>query len=266
MKNIGVIGYGFVGSAVAEGFKKVANVLVYDKYKNLDEFEMVVNKSEIIFVCVPTPQKPNGDIDLSIMDEVMFKLSEKIEDTDNKIIVLKSTITPGTTDSYVKKYPNLKIIFNPEFLTEANSFGDFINPSRTVLGGDDKYCKIVSEIYHKLYENNPRPIYLTCAISAELVKYVCNSFLALKIGYFNEIYQLCEKLDINYEDVKSMVTSDPRIGGSHTNIPGSDGKFGWGGNCFTKDTNAFYNQSLKNGVDLSILGTAIKSNEKIRKS
>ncbi len=259
MAKIGIIGHGFVGEAVEHGFKAKNEVKIYDKYKKSDTFEETINESEVIFICLPTPYKDNR-IDLSIMDETIKKINALAKGTD-KIVVIKSTAIPGTTDKYSKKYPNLNFCFNPEFLREKHHISDFINADRTVIGADKEKVK---ERMGKLYkENFPTiPIFTSSQSAAELSKYMANSFLATKVIFANEIYDLCKKLNIDYGDVKEMVVSDRRIGNSHLDITEERG---YGGKCFPKDIIAFLALFKELKVDHSLLATVHEKNNKIRK-
>jgi nucleotide sugar dehydrogenase len=260
MTKIGIIGYGFVGEAVEYGFKANNEIKIYDKYKNYNAFEETINDSEIIFICLPTPYKDNK-IDLSIIDETIEDISKLAEDT-NKIIVIKSTAIPGTTEKYSKKYQKLNFCFNPEFLREKHHLQDFINADRTVIGANNEEIK---KRMIKLYKDNfPKiPIFTSDTSAAELSKYMANSFLATKVIFANEIYDLCQKLDINYEDVKEMVLADKRIGDSHFDVTKERG---FGGKCFPKDLIAFLALFKSFDIDSSLLKTVHEKNNKIRKT
>jgi len=270
MANIGIVGYGIVGKAVDYGFRRDnENIIFYDKFKKEDfikglrreclPLKDVVEKSEFIFVCLPTPFNSKG-IDLTIMDENIKEVAELTEDTD-KIIIIKSTVIPGTTRKYAEKYKNCKFCFNPEFLTEANYLEDAINPDRIVIGADDHKIKLkINGLYRSTFPKTP--IYLTDLTTAEMVKYMNNSFLATKIIFANEIYDLCEKLGIKYEEVKEMVLADPRIGKSHLDVTSVKG---FGQKCLPKDIMAFISLYDKLGIDASLLKTVWEKNLRIRK-
>ena len=175
MKNIGIIGNGFVGSAIAAGFGLHANVRIYDKdkRKTLHTIEETLNNSDYVFVGVPTPMEfvDGGKIDLSIMHSV-FDDIVRVSKNPDTIFIIKSTVIPGTTKMFQEKYPSLKIVFNPEFLTERSANLDFINTSRIILGGPPEYTQKVTELYRdrfpytKIIETDPT--------SAEMIKYMCN--------------------------------------------------------------------------------------------
>jgi nucleotide sugar dehydrogenase len=258
MANIGIIGYGFVGEAVEHGFKDTHNIKIYDKYKQSDSFEDTVNSSEFIFICLPTPYKEDK-IDLSIMNESIEQIAKFVEGTD-KIIIIKSTAIPGTTKSYSKKYPNVNFCFNPEFLREAHHLEDFLNPDRTIIGSDnEKVKKRLEELYRERFPNTQ--IILTNSTAAEMSKYAANALLATKVIFANEIFDLCQKLDIDYGDVKKMVMADRRIGTSHLSVTEQRG---FGGKCFPKDLIALLGVFKELGVDSSLLKTVNEKNLKIR--
>ena len=267
MKDIGIIGNGFVGSAMAAGFGLHANIKIYDKdpRRGCDTLKEVVNGSEFIFVCVPTPMRDlhGGDIDLTIMDSV-FEEIQDVNRRDDNIFVIKSTVIPGTTQKYIDKYPNLRIVFNPEFLTERNANLDFINASRIIVGGAPALTERIQEFYRERFPYTR--IIETDAGSAEFTKYMCNCFFATKISYMNEMRQAANKLDFNWEDIMEGFVSDGRIGNSHLDVPGHDGSLGYGGKCFPKDINAFIGFFNQIEIDPKILNASWSKNLEVRKN
>lgn len=262
MANLGIIGHGIVGQAFEYGFKKGHDLFIYDKFKKTLSLDEVVDKSEFIFICLPTPMLASGEgIDLKIIDSTLKKIVPHTNNT-NKIVVIKSTVVPGTTTYYAKRYPKTNFAFNPEFLTEANFLEDFVSADRTIIGClDDKISlRLVS-----LYKNQfPKiPVVQTDPTSAEMVKYFSNTYLATKVIFANEIFDLCQKLGIKYEEVKKMAVMDRRIFDSHLDITTLRG---FGGKCFPKDTVALLGLYKKLGVDSSLLTTMWKKNLKIRKN
>lgn len=263
--NLGIIGYGFVGQAVANGFNVASagkdTIRFFDKYKDTLPLEEVVRKSEFIFVGLPTPMKEDeSGIDLSIIEEVVTEIAKYTNDTD-KIVILKSTITPGTTASLEKAHPKTQFCFNPEFLTEANFLEDFLNADRTVIGaGNDLVSRRVAVIYRQRFPKTK--IYQTDPTTAETVKYFANSFLSLKVTFANYFYDYCQKIGIKYEEVKRMAAKDPRIVDSHLDVTTMRG---FGGKCFPKDLVALMGEFKKAGVEIDLLETMWKYNKKIRK-
>lgn len=258
---IGIIGYGIVGQAVEYGFKS-EDIHIYDKFKNYLSLEEVCKKSEFIFLAVPTPMTEEySQIDLSIVNETVAEIASQIKGTD-KILVIKSTVTPGTTARLAKEHPGVQFAFNPEFLTEANFLEDFVNADRTVIGADnDLVSRRLVSLYKKHFPKTP--IYQTDPTSAEMVKYMANCYLASKVIFANEMFDLCEKLGIKYEEVKKMVVADHRIYDSHLDITTLKG---FGGKCFPKDIVALIGLFKEKGVDAGFLETVWRKNLQIRKT
>ena len=232
---IGIVGQGFVGTAVREGFKNYFDVETFDiiKDSSCNSLSELSNLSDVIFVCLPTPMEATGECHLDIVENTLLGL-DIIEKC--KTVVVKSTIPPGTTKKWNEKFKNLQIVFNPEFLTEANSINDFKNQTRIIIGGPKRASSKVRRIFTKAFPKVK--IIKTDSTYAEMVKYVTNTFLATKVSFANEMYQICEKLDIDYDKVVEYATHDERLGYSHWNVPGPDGDFGYGGHCFPKDIGA----------------------------
>lgn len=263
MAKIGVVGWGVVGQAVGRGFElKGHEVRWYSREKGPFTPQEVVSKSEFIFVCVPTPMYSDySGIDLSLVKEIVDFIAPKIKGTD-KILVIKSTVTPGTTASFKKKYPAVNFAMNPEFLTEANALGDFLKPDRTVIGSFSQNVSArLASLYQEIYGPDSR-IFLTDATTAEMVKYMSNAILATKVIFANEMYDLCYALGIKYEEVRDMVAADTRIGPSHLNVTTVRG---FGGKCFPKDMVALIGFAKDKRVDASLLKTVWEKNLRIRK-
>jgi len=264
MAKIGIVGWGVVGQAVGEGFatKKENKVLWYRRTKGPYSPEEVIKHSEFIFICVPTPMFSDySGIDLSIVEKTVDFIAPKIKNTD-KILTIKSTVVPGTTAKFKKKYPKVNFAMNPEFLTEANAPKDFLNPDRTVIGvfSQQVSARLVG-LYRDLYGPNSK-IIITDPTTAEMVKYMSNACLASKVIFANEMYDLCTALGIKYEEVVDMVAADPRIGPSHLNVTTVRG---FGGKCFPKDVVALLGFAKKMKVDMSVLKEVWQKNLKIRK-
>lgn len=257
---IGIIGYGIVGQAVAYGFSN-QEIHIYDKYKPSEPLKEVVEKSDYIFICLPTPIKSDeSGIDLSIIEEGIRKIVP-LTKTSDKIIIIKSTVIPDTTKGFIKKYPQSLFCFNPEFLTEAAFLQDFINTDRIIIGTEnDLVFRRVSSLYQRIMPKIK--IFHTDPTTAEMVKYMANCFLATKVIFANEVSEICQKLGIKYEEVKEMVVADRRIYDSHLNITTFRG---FGGKCFPKDLLALRALAKKLGVDTQILDAVWKKNLKIRK-
>ena len=262
---IGICGFGMVGRALQHGFAQTCDFRIYDINKTISEntFEETIRDSDFIFLCVPSPMDINtGKCDISILEETIEKSRKYM--TPKKILIIKSTIPPGTTDMLKKKYPHLRIVFNPEFLTARTSKLDFINSSRIILGGDpDDLCK-VDDLYRMRFKHTP--IYWTDTTTAEMVKYAANCFFSVKVSLMNEYYQICQKLGIDYDEMIKMFLADGRIGNSHTDVPGHDDDFGFGGLCFAKDLNALIYKAEELGIDPKVMKAAWKKNLEVRKN
>ena len=273
MKTIGIIGNGFVGKAVKESFKNHFDVFIFDTDKrkaNVESLNELINKCRIIFLCLPTPMNlDDGSCHLGIVEDTLSKIDDWCDEMEyygleQRTIVIKSTIQPGTTEKWGKEYKRIDIAFNPEFLTEANSIEDFKNQNRIIIGSRRKVGAKIKSVYSKVFPKVP--IIKTSSTIAEMIKYFTNCFLAMKVSYANEMYQICEKLDIDYDKVVEYAVRDERIGYSHLNVPGPDGDFGFGGHCFPKDLNALINLAEKQGLglDINVLKATLDTNNKVR--
>jgi len=264
-QTIGIIGQGFVGSAVREGMQNYYNVVAYDKdpnkFSNAESILDVVSKTKMTFLCVPTPMRASGQCDLRILRLALDEISASAR-TENYIVVIKSTIPPGTTEQLNTEYSNLDIVFNPEFLTEANAVEDYKNQNRIIIGGDRPSSTYVKQIFAKAFPKVP--IIKTSSTIAETIKYVTNTFLSMKVSYANEIYQICKSLDIDYDKVIEYARYDERLGNSHWSVPGPDGDFGFGGHCFPKDIAALQFVAKTYGIDSTMLDAAIAKNKMVR--
>jgi UDPglucose 6-dehydrogenase len=271
MSKIGIIGHGFVGRSIEYGFidhdveKGLIpkhKVFIYDKFKTKHDLDTVLEESEIIFMCLPTPYDEDLlKIDLSIFDDVMADICPKISKT-GKIVVIKSTVIPGTTRKYSELYPDIPFAMNPEFLTEANYLQDFVNPDRIVIGADNDW---VSQKLIDLYRTcfPAADILKMSTVAAEIIKYQSNVLLAAKVAVSNVFYDICLATGVNYDDVKNGVSLDKRIGKSHISVTTERG---FGGKCFPKDLGAIIGKCKDLGVDSKILEEIHAYNLRIRKN
>ena len=260
--NIGIIGQGFVGNAVYKKFKNFFNVYTYDIISELSNstYDNLIKKCKIIFICIPTPMNKDGSCNLEKVREVLSKLNKRTK----SIIVNKSTVIPGTTESFNKEFKNLEIVFNPEFLTERNAVEDFSNQDRIILGGPRPATTELKQIYSTVF---PKAYVIkTGSKHAEMIKYFTNCFLASKVSFSNEMYELCSALDLDYDKVVEYATLDNRLGNSHWAVPGPDGDLGFGGHCFPKDLSAIINLSEKLGIANNVLKAVNKTNNLVRKN
>ena len=291
-KSIAVIGQGFVGGSLTTVFSERGFVVyAYDKagkyakgalpcHGDTDAgypgsiAELIGDNenggtpgfSNVYFVCLPTPMREDGSADLSIVESALAELALV---PGERIAVVKSTVPPGSTEKWNKKYEGtgLHVIFNPEFLTEANALDDMRNQSRIVLGGPRPWINTVKQIFQTAF---PKVTLIkTSSTTAEMIKYTTNNFLTVKVAFANEMAQICEALDksrlnVDYDKVVEYAKYDQRLGESHWNVPGPDGRKGYSGSCFVKDLNAMIAIADDLFVDTPVLDGAWKKNLEVR--
>ena len=294
MKNITFIGSGYVGLVSGAGISdfghrvicadiskekiqllKNGGVPIYEPglteliKKNVDagrlsftsDLNKAIKKSDIIFIAVGTPQGEDGAADISSVKSVAKIIGENLN--RYKVICTKSTVPVGTgklLKEIINKHNDKKTPFdyvsNPEFLREGSAIKDFLWPDRIVIGSDNKKSShIMKEVYSPIYIND-KPILNTSIVTAEMIKYAANAFLALKISYINEVANLCEALGANVQDVSKAMGQDGRISSKFLH-PGP----GYGGSCFPKDTKAFATLSRQNGQKMQTVEAAMEANE-----
>jgi len=253
---IGIVGLGFVGSTLHKYFElQGMKLFFYDKYKKMGSLEEI-NLADIVFICVSTPYNKKKGCDLSFVKDACRNVSGE------KIIVIKSTVPPGTTQGLQDKYSQHKFLFNPEFLREISAYEDFINSDRQIVG----FTKKSKGVAHLIMDILPKASYqkIIPTEEAEMIKYMNNTFLATKVIIANEFYNLCIASNIDYEIVKDAVAQDPRINGSHLNIF-HEGYRGYGGSCFPKDTNAIIKFASDKKVNMPFLKKARAINRQLLK-
>jgi UDPglucose 6-dehydrogenase len=302
--SIGVIGQGFVGGSLTTVFsERGETVFTYDKAGKLatggvngfkrknstevlypgsitefvKECEGTSGFSGVFFVCVPTPMYEDGSPDTSIVEDVLELIcsSPYSSDSPERVAVIKSTVPPGSTERWNKKFNEhgLHVVFNPEFLTEANAVNDMREQNRIVLGGPRPHINTVRNVFQRAFPKIP--IIKTSSTTAEMVKYVTNCMLAVKVSFANEIAQVCEALDadglnIDYDKVVEYAKVDRRLGETHWSVPGPvpthDGRYvrGFGGHCFPKDINALMSVARQYGVDPIVMQAAWSKNLEVR--
>ena len=254
---VGIIGNGFVGEAIAFAFSPTTDLRVYDiNPLKSTHTKKQVDECDFIFVCVPTPMRKDGSQDLSYIEKVFDSA------VSGPIYIIKSTVLPGTTENLWRKYPTLSIIFSPEFLTERTAKLDMLTQTRIVLGGKKDLTKKTKELFEQRFMN--RHIIEMDSSTAELVKYMNNTFFATKVSIMNEFKRVCDKIGGDWEQALYGFTSDSRIGDSHLHVPGPDGRYGYGGTCFPKDVNAFTKFAEKLNVPLNTVEAGWKTNLEVR--
>ncbi len=259
---IGIIGNGFVGGATSEIFMNNYNISIYDKFKDPWKDSSVLEESEAIFLCVPTPMNEGGRMDSSYLEESVQLIDKIFESEDRKpFVIIRSTVVPGTTKKLEERF-DLPFAFNPEFLREKYALEDMRNTNRIVIGSNDPFIGAnVREIYEPLFPEVD--YFLMDSTSAEMIKYSANVVLAGQIALANEIYVVCESLGVDYDDVKEVLLADDRIG-RNIEVPGPDGLRGFGGKCFPKDLRALISISQDLGYSPDLLEEVWRSNLRFR--
>ncbi len=287
--SIAILGQGFVGGSLTTVMnERGLDVFVYDKagkiaiggktshndpkmrnIKHLVSYcenyvTVAKNFSNVYFVCVPTPMQEDGSADTSIVEGVLAELASLPGD---RIAVVKSTVPPGSTKRWNERWnkDGLQIVFNPEFLREASALDDMRNQDRIILGGPKEAVNKVRDIFRKTFPDVP--IHKTSSTNAEFVKYTINCMLAVKVSFANELFQICEKFeleDVDYDRIVELATLDKRLGDSHWKVPGPDGYKGYGGHCLVKDLNSLMFLANELDIDTKILNAVWKKNLDVR--
>ena len=260
---IAIIGYGFVGKALKNGLKDNIDLFIVDpllktKVQDLQEF-----KPDVIFICVPTPMKEDSSQDISIVKDVIKSIKEISLQSH---IVVKSTVLPN----YISELENMinNFVYNPEFLREISANQDFINSDLIIFGGSKKSSQFLGKIYSEHTKCLNKDYIYTDAVTASLIKYSINSFLSTKVTFFNELFNVFHKSGSTdtWSNFIKALTRDKRIGNSHMQVPGHDGRLGFGGACLPKDSNAFYIYSNSINAPMDLLKKAIVINNEVRSS
>ncbi len=254
---IGIIGYGVVGKAVALTLSKAYDLVRYDKYAKLDLFKDLKD-CKIIFVTVPTP----FDCETNCVDEsAILESLDKLQKINyNSIVIIKSTLPPGYSDRYAEEY-DFTMVFNPEFLRESTTPNeDFANQETVVIGTENATVfSSVKEMYQKALQPSAK-YYHTSLAEAEMIKCAQNTMLASRVALANMIYDACEQNEINYNKVRELAFDKFKILGPHmVQVPGPDGRRGFGGKCLPKDIRAFSTVQ-----DSDLLNNIIKYNDSLR--
>ena len=263
---LGIIGHGFVGSAVNQSFtKNIKKYIVDPKYFSSNTIEgLVTFKPDATFVAVPTPQLESGECNTEILESVLKQLNK----LKNHLVIVKSTVPSYKIEAIQEQCINLKIVYNPEFLTEKNHIEDFRHPPMHIFGGLDTNTDKVEKLYAEHSICKPCPVYKTDIITASMAKYCINSFLATKVTFMNEMYDVLNAAKgSDWNTFIKIISNDTRIGKSHLKVPGTDGQRGYSGSCFPKDTNAlaWFAREILN-KPFTQLETSIKINDNLRKN
>lgn len=248
--SIGIVGVGMVGTPLSRFFEEVRkfrrghDIFLYD-IDPRKGFGDDVKRADIIFISVPTPRSENGAASLGAVESAVGAI------TGSKIIVIKSTVPPGTTEKLQTRFPQHKFLFNPEFLREANAWENTVRPDRQLVGWTEKSRDAAQDVLALLPEaplSAPSSALDLRATEAELVKYAANMFLTRKVTFANAIYDIAARLAVDYEKVMAGIASDSRIGPSHLEVR-HGGYRGYGGYCFVKDTDGLIAHAKEIGLE-----------------
>jgi UDPglucose 6-dehydrogenase len=262
---IGIIGFGYVGGAIAWAHRDQDIIIRDPKLKASADLDKFVD-CDAVFVCVPSPcvdsTLENGKCDTSILEQTLKELLFVLINKQIPIIC-KTTAPPSVYARLQKEYPN--IVHCPEFLTAANNLTDYMNTEYFVLGGQYDWCVRAREVIHLGVSVTHDRFIITDIKTAALYKYMMNSYLATKVTFMNDFKLLADAEGIDWNDVKTLITYEDRIGKSHMDVPGPDGQFGWGGACFPKDIAAIIEESIELGLDFELMQRVESINKKHRK-
>jgi len=251
-----IAGYGFVGKAVKNAFKNKHQIEVVDPKYTSNNIKDHMDADGLI-ICVNTPSDEKGSCDITNVLNVLDQTPAHIP------VMIKSTVSPDKAKIILEKYSDHSIVFSPEFLRAVSAEEDFLNQKYIIIGGDDPL-----DFWHLLFKDtlpNLKIIHKCSEQEACLVKYSINSFLAVKVSFFNHIYDVCESSGLDFGTVRQLICQDHRIGTGHSMVPGLDGERGWGGHCFPKDTQALVQYVRSLGQNIDLVETAIEYNNKVKK-
>jgi len=254
---IGIVGYGVIGMATASIFP---DITIYDPTKGFSDRQELVG-CDVVFVCLPTPTIQRRQ-DLSTLHQCLEELSPVLP--EGQVVAIRSTVLPGTTGHLQRQYPHLVLAANPEFLRSHRAMDDARHPFRVVIGADDHRARhLLAEAYqHSLAEVHDRLV-LTDTLTAELIKYAANCYLAMKISYFNEMYDICQALSADYETLRLALGLDPRIGpGEETMI--DPYRRGYDDECLPKDMDAFISFVTELGFPATLFRGTAEVNSQVR--
>jgi UDPglucose 6-dehydrogenase len=261
----GIVGLGYVGGAI---YNAIPDADTYDNNPDIkttcNSVAQLVDRVDLVYICVPTPATKYGECDTSTVESVVEEIALTASST--KIIVIKSTVPPGTTAKLQEKYKDHHILFSPEFLTEANYKADYLNQSMMLVGyAGEEHRYAASKVLESqiLHIEDIGFASIVDATAAELYKYVANNFLATKVSFANEMYSIARKLDVSWNDIAQLARHDSRLGRTHWMVPGPDGHFGFGGTCLPKDLSAMIQFAQSLGVSVPVLTTVESRNIRI---
>jgi len=257
MRKIIIAGYGFVGKAVANAIDQTNTVYLVDP-KISEQTVKDYPLAEGVIICVGTPSTETGECDVNQIYQVMEQVPETMP------VLIKCTVRPDYLEKLLTDFPKHTIIYSPEFLRAATANKDFAESKYMVVGGEDP-----EGFWQTLFQEslaNCKLFFNVSITEASMIKYATNCFLSVKVAFFNQLYDLCEKNSAEYSLVRQVLTHDERIGNSHMMVPGPDMSRGFGGACFPKDTNAFIHYCDRQGISHTLVESAVKYNKKVRKN
>jgi UDPglucose 6-dehydrogenase len=257
---IGIVGLGFVGSAIAEAHRSDDLVVRDPKISNSADIKDFRDCSAI-YICVPSPERDDGSADTTILASVLAELQHH-DAAKDKVLISKVTAPPSAYQDLQEHYPNL--VHCPEFLTARNARADYQNSDYFVIGGDRERCLEARSVIRQGVPLVDDKFLITDIRSAALYKYMMNSYLAAKVTFMNEFYQLAQSYGLDWKTLTGLSVFDDRIGYTHLSVPGPDGAFGWGGGCFPKDVNAIICEAQQQGLDFSLLKHVNELNKRHR--
>ena len=262
---LGIVGRGFVGTAVDHGFTKdVQKFIVDPKHNSTNTIDdLIAFRPDAVFVAVPTPQLESGECNTEILEGVMLQLNK----SKGLLVIVKSTVPAYKLQKIQDECINLRIVYNPEFLTEKNYIDDFVNPPMHVFGGVNADTDSLEKLYKEHSGCAECPVYKTDIVTASMVKYCINGLLATKVTFMNEMYDILKAAKgRDWKTFTEIISNDQRVGKTHMKVPGNDGQRGYAGSCFPKDTNAlaWFAREILN-TPFTQLETSIKINDALRK-
>ena len=262
---LGIVGHGFVGTAVDHGFTRdVQKFIVDPKHNSTNTInDLIAFRPDATFVSVPTPMLETGECNTEILEDVM----QQLNNSKGALVIVKSTVPGYKLEKIKEECTNLRIVYNPEFLTEKNYINDFVNPPMHVFGGVNADTDAVEKLYNQHSVCKEATVFKTDIVTASMVKYCINSFLATKVTFMNEMYDVLKAArGTDWKTFTKIIAHDPRMGNTHLKVPGNDGQRGYAGSCFPKDTNAlaWFAREILN-TPFTQLETSIKINDTLRK-
>jgi UDPglucose 6-dehydrogenase len=258
---LGIVGHGFVGQAVEKVIKKSVDIFIVDPIYRTTIEDLKKFNPHLIIICAPTPMNNDGTQDSSIVFNILENIKDNFIDVN---VVLKSTVLPDTLEQLNHIFP---LVYNPEFLREKHAFDDMVKSELNILAGDEDKCGEIKRFFINHSKIKSKKFIITDLKTASLVKYTLNTFLATKVLFFNQIYKIHKELApiSNWDAFTSILSSDSRIGSTHMEVPGPDGRYGYGGACFPKDVKALIKYSDTINKNFTLLEEVNSANNLIRK-